>query len=250
MRVVPEKTETRARNGRAKHRHFADAGQHRLVQIARVVRAAGDVGENGKAACDQHYRHDGKAVQTVGEVHRVARPGQHKVNKGQEKPAHLPRQIFEKRYIKGGFDRRGGARVKPDAGKERDEREQRVFVLGAQPLRVFENQLAVIVNPADHAETEHDEQRNPGVFHPQIRPEEHGDADAQDDERAAHGRRACFFQVGLRAVVAHVLPHLQAAQKGDHPPAKADGEQERGQRAEDDARGEVGEGVERAEPVA
>ena len=250
VRVVPEKTQPRARNGRAEHRHFTDTGQHRLVQIARVVRAAGNVGKHRKAACDQHHRHDGEAVEAVGQVHRVARPGQDEIDEGEEEPAHLPRDVFEERHVERGFDRRGGAQVEPDAGKEGDEREQRVFVLGAQPLRVFENELAVVVNPADHAETEHDEQRNPGVFHPQIRPEEHGDADAQDDERAAHRRRTRFFQMRLRAVVAHVLPHLQAAQKRNHPPAKADGEEKRGQRAEDDARGEVGEGVERAEPVA
>ena len=230
--------------------HFACAGNGGLVQVVGEVGVTGDVGEDSKAASDEDNGHDGEAVKAVGEVDGVARTGEDEVNEGDEDPAHVPAEVFEERDDEGGFYRAGSAQVEPDGGEEGDEREQGVFVFGAQALWVFEDEFAVVVNPADGTEAEHDEEGDPGVFDAQIRPEQHGDADAEDDERAAHCRCAGFFQVGLRAIVADVLPHLQAFEESYHRAAAAKREKQGGEGAEDDARGEVGKGVERGDVAA
>ncbi len=72
-------------------------------------------------------------------------------------------------------------------------------------------------------------------------------ASASDDQHAAHGRRALFGQMGLGPVVAHMLPHLEPPEPGDHGLAEKKAHDQRGQDRAGAPEGDVLEDIEPAE---
>jgi hypothetical protein len=67
----------------------------------------------------------------------------------------------------------------------------------------------------DGAERERDEEHDPQQPVGQIAPEQRGDADRDQNQRASHRRRARLGEVRARAVVAHRLPDLVGGELAD-----------------------------------
>ena len=73
------------------------------------------------------------------------------------------------------------------------------------------------------------------------------DADADQDQHAAHGRRAALGQVRLHAVVADRLADLQLGQAADHPGPEGQADQQRRHGRHHRAEGQVLEDAQEAE---
>ena len=116
--------------------------------------------------------------------------------------------------------------------------------LRRQALRILVHHLAVVVDPADGAEGERDEQHHPEETVRQVAPEQRGDADREQDQRAAHGRRSRLGEVRLRAVVAHCLADLVGGELADHVRPEDQGDRKRGQAGQHRAQRDVVEDVE------
>jgi len=82
-------------------------------------------------------------------------------------------------------------------------------------LRVLVDHLAVVVGPAHGAEAQGHHQHRPHQAVRKVHPQEGGDADREQDQHAAHGRGAVFFQVRLRAIGTHRLADLHLHQLAD-----------------------------------
>ena len=101
--------------------------------------------------------------------------------------------------------------------------------------------LDVVVGESDGAEGERGTNGDPDEGIGRIGPEHRGQQDGDDDEDAAHGGRAGFFLVRLRAVFADVLADLEFAQLLDHVGADEHGDQQRRERGKDGAKREIAE---------
>ncbi len=79
----------------------------------------------------------------------------------------------------------------------------------------------------------------------EIGPEQRGDEDCDGDQQAAHGRRAGFFLMGLRAFFADVLADLKVAQALNYDRADDESGEKRGEAGEGGAEREIAEDAER-----
>ena len=104
--------------------------------------------------------------------------------------------------------------------------------------------LDVVVGETDGAEGERGTDGDPDEGIGGVGPEHGGQQNGDDDEDAAHGGRAGFFLVRLRAVFADVLADLEFAQLLDDVGADEECDQQRGKRGKDGAKSEVAEDAE------
>ena len=71
-RVEPQEAEAGAEHRAADDRKFAGARHEVDLQIVGEDRVAGEIGDDAEARRRDHHRHDGEAVEAVGQVHRIA----------------------------------------------------------------------------------------------------------------------------------------------------------------------------------
>ncbi len=116
---------------------------------------------------------------------------------------------------------------------------------GGQTQVAMFGDLGIIVHKADRAIGQQRQHRDPDIGVAQVRPQQRGDHDRNDDQHAAHGGRAGFLLVRLGSFFANVLADLELAQLGDQPRSQRDAEKQRGQAGEGGARGYVAEDAER-----
>ncbi|MCY1441599.1 hypothetical protein D9M71_579190 [compost metagenome] len=108
-----------------------------------------------------------------------------------------------------------------------------------QPTGVFLDDLAVVIDPANGAEQQGNDQHHPDVTVAQVGPQQGADADGREDQRTTHRRGTGLGQMRLRTIIAHGLANLANLQGTDHPWPQAQGQGQRGQHTENPAQGQV-----------
>ena len=96
------------------------------------------------------------------------------------------------------------------------------FCFAVRPKIALVHHLRVIVDESDDAECQQRKHRDPDIEVPQIGPEQRRHHDADDDQHAAHGRRAGLLLMRFRAVFANVLADLKFAQLAESATAPAE----------------------------
>ncbi len=207
----------------------------------------GDIGEDAQAAADHHGRHDGQAVEPVGQVDRIRRAHDHAESEDDEperaqRIGHVLEEGHDQVVQRGhgrcvparGTRRQPGRpptarrtwrapRAPSDCGAppcgsrppSRSRRTRRVTSSTTQRKRLERSPHSSVVNPID-----------------------------EQDQRAAHGRRAGLGEVRLRTVVAHRLADLVGGELADHQRAEDQRDRERGEAGEHRAQRDVVEHVE------
>src|SRR5262249_54033862 len=89
-----------------------------------------------------------------------------------------------------------------------------------------------VVKKSDRSEAHQPEQRHPHIGITKVRPKQRRNHDRNDDEHAAHRRRARLFLMRFRTVLANVLPDLKFAQPRDQPGPENDAQEKRSQAGE------------------
>ena len=79
IRVEPQEAEARARERRAEDEQLAGVRNRRNRQVVREHRVAARVREHAERRGDERRRHDGEAIEPVGEIHRVAHADDHEI---------------------------------------------------------------------------------------------------------------------------------------------------------------------------
>ncbi len=215
--VEPQKSQARARDRATEHGEFAGAGDVRETEIFRKHRIAGNVGEYSKGAADHHGRHDCQPVQSVGQIDRIAGADNHEIGHDDEADrAERVRHILEKRHNEFGLGRQIGGKRDIAGGRNPDHRLPEELGARRQSLGITIDDFSVVVHPADRAETQGHPKHDPYQAVLQIRPQQGGEDYRDQNQRAAHGRRAGLGQMRLGAVIAHRLPDLVRGQPSDH----------------------------------
>ena len=209
----------------------------------RVDRAAGHVGEHAERRADHHHRHDRQAVEAVGEVHRVAGADDHEVGQRDE-AEHAERiaDVLEERHASGRPWAAGSGREAATAPRRRTARSTRKLELSRNAERQVER--GERCRSATARNTSRASACPPGPCAPPCasrRPSRsrrsrasrparsrrsgcvqsnHSSVETpmrDQDQHAAHGRRAALDQVRLHAVAAHRLADLQRGQARGSP---------------------------------
>jgi hypothetical protein len=143
-----------------------------------------------------HHRHNGQAVQPVGQVHGVAGADDDKGAEGNEEPAEIDLDGFEE-----GDGKLGGERRLADLGDDRGGDQRRDTFdndldTTAEALGRLLGDFEIIVVEPDGAIDEGEKQDHPNIWIAQIAPEQDRDGDAGQDHQPAHRRRALLLQKG------------------------------------------------------
>ncbi len=206
---------------------------------------AGDIGEDGERAGDHDSRHDGEPVQAIGQVHRIAAADDDEIGQHDEADgAQRQRQILEERHDEFGLGRHRRRIEQVDGDAEADQRLPEIFLARRQAFRVAVHDLAPVIDPADDAEAQRRHQHHPDESVAEVCPQQRGDGDGDQDQRAAHGRRAGLDQMRLRTVVTHGLADLVLGQLANQARADDEGDDERRQRRQHCAQRDVVEDIE------
>jgi hypothetical protein len=104
-------------------------------------------------------------------------------------------------------------------GGDADQRLPEILLARAHAFRILVHHLAVVIHPAHCAEAQRDDQHRPDQTVRQVTPQQRGHSDDDQNQHAAHGRGAVFFQVGLRTIGTHSLAVFHGGQLADHGPA-------------------------------
>ncbi len=158
---------------------------------------ADHVGEHAERRADHHRGHDRESVEAVGEVHGIARSDDHEVRQ-QHEAEHAERigDVLEERHDQVGARRqvdveaageplphqhpdlvgrrRGDREREIERGGQADHRLPEVLLPRAHALRIAMDDLAVVVDPADPAETERHDQRHPHEAVGEVGPQQRG----------------------------------------------------------------------------
>ena len=108
-------------------------------------------------------------------------------------------------------------------------------------------QFEDVVGRTDAAESDQSDQRDLHEPVAELPPQQHGHDYADDNQCAAHGRRALFGLMRLRAFLADVLANLEFAQPFNHIRPDQQGDEQRGERGKRSPKGKVPKDAERAE---
>ena len=120
-RVEPQEAEAGADHRAADDRELAGAGHEMDLQVVGEDRVAGEIGDEAEARRRDHHRHDGEAVEAVGEVDRIAGADDDEGGDRHEEPAEIDDQVLEEREGQRGRQRRHAGPGDDEAGDSGDD---------------------------------------------------------------------------------------------------------------------------------
>ena len=246
--VEPQEGEPGAGQRAADYRELAGAGYVGKAQILGEHRVPGDVSEDTECTADHDRRHDRETVEAVGQIHRVAGADDHEVGHDDEaERAERIGDVLEERHDEFGLCRQVGVESDDKRGDDADQRLPRELGSCRQPLRIAPHHFAVVIDPAHGTEAERHHQHHPHGAVLEVSPQQRRHHNRDQDQCAAHGRRAGFGQMRLRAVVAHGLADLVRGQPAYHHRPDRERDEQRRQARQHRAQRDVAEHVERAD---
>ena len=191
------------------------------LQILGEHIVADHIGDHAEGGGGDHHRHDGQAVEAVGEVHGVGEAADRDHAEGDVEPAEIDQQVLEHREGDRGGQGVGfavlmGAVADQDEGGDAGDGEldQDLGQAGDAGRGLF-GDLGVVVEKAQGPVAEGDQQHHPDIEVLQVRPQQGADQQPGQDHEPAHGRGAGLLDdVALDAFLAD---RLAAALFGAHP---------------------------------
>jgi len=131
-------------------------------------------------------------------------------------------------------------------GKETNHGLPEILFARRHAARVLVDDLAVVVDPADHAIAKGDENHDPDKAIGEVGPQQRGHGNAEQNQHAAHGRRARFHQMRLRTVLTDSLADLHRGQLANHRRAADEPDQQRGDGGHHRAKSQITEHAQEA----
>ncbi len=217
------------------------------MQVAGKVDVTGSPGDQGKAPRNHHGRHDGQAVETVGQVDRVGGANDDKVGQHDKHQAKLRHHILEERHHQLGLALMGCSRIEEHRHRQRYRGLPEILPARDQAVGVLAHHLEVVVGKADGTVGTQHKQHQPDIGVVEAAPEQHRRKNRSNDHQATHGRGTPLAEVGLGTIVADHLTKLQDLQATYQAWPHPEGNPQSGDDRQDGAKRQVGEDVEEGE---
>ena len=220
------------------------------AQVLRGVDATEQIAEDRECAGDDDREPGREAIQSVGQIHRIRARRRHKRHEPEiDRPGENPRVILEERQL-GGIRRhavrqRKHQQIDAQSNPERHLADQ--LPARDEPLRLAAYNLQIVVEKSDQSHPEGRHKRDDDVPAVEPRPQQRGHDGRQNDDQAAHRRRAALAVMTRRTLGPHDLTDLVLLQLPNDPRSNDEGEQQRGdgraRRAERDVVEEIEQDV-------
>src|SRR5262245_10923784 len=173
--IEPEEAEAGADQGPADDGKLAGPWHEMDLQIFGEQRIADEIGDEAEGGGGDHHRHDGEAVETIGEVHGVAGTDNDEGAEGYKQPAEVDQHVLEEGNGECGGERRLADRGNDPGGNERDGRLDNEPYAPAGAFHRLAGHFEVVVIKADGTIDEGNDQHHPDIRVMQIAPEQRGD---------------------------------------------------------------------------
>jgi hypothetical protein len=160
------------------------------LQIVGEHRVSGKIGDHAETRRCDHHRDDGKAVESVGEVHRIARADNDEHGKQHEEPAEVEHRLLQERKYQRGGERRVTEPNQREAGKECNGSFDDEPDTAAKTLMRLLGHFQIIVVEAHQPEAERHPQHDPDVRIGRVCPQKRRHQHPGQDHQSAHGRRS------------------------------------------------------------
>src|ERR1700704_5819776 len=171
-RVEPQESQSRAQYRAAQHREFARAGDVIDLQVIREHGVADEICDHAEACRRNHHRDDGKAIETVGQVDRIAGADNDEGAEHHEEPAEIQHHVLEEWNHQGGRERVASEPGQRVAGGEREDGFDRKPEAAGEAAMALLGHLQIIVVEADEAETQRYRQHDPDIGVDRIGPQQ------------------------------------------------------------------------------
>jgi hypothetical protein len=180
------------------------------------------------------------------QIDRVRGADQHHHAENPKEPAEVDHDVLQEGNGKAGFHALRAQLDEPDDRQGADHDLGQQLEPAGQAVGAAPGELQHVVGKADRAEADRDVEDRPHEAVGQIRPQQGRHAERQEDEEAAHGRRARLGQhVGFRPVVADRLSRaLLGLQPLNDARADDEADDQRRQHGAAAAEGQIAEQVE------
>ena len=133
------------------------------LQIIGKNRIARQIGDQSEGCGCNHHRHNRQAVQTIGEVDRIARRHNHKTAKGKEENAEIKHHFLEEgKGQTGGQTRRSDTRHR-DTGHHRNHKFQHQTRFAGKAFMALLGDFEIIIIKADQPEAQGHRHDNPDI---------------------------------------------------------------------------------------
>src|SRR3984885_10763900 len=213
----------------------------------RIDKVARDIGDEPERRGADHDRHDGEAVEPVGQIDRIAERDDDEWAEQQEGPAEIEHEAAHERH--GKLGRAIGADTHQRiTGERSDDIFAKQARTAREPTFRLLRDFQVIVVKADHGEAGSDEQHDPNIRAFEIGPKQSRDKQPEQDHEPAHGRRALLgekmrsWPIGTDRLALSLFP----TKGGDYLRTEEEDEKKPRPRSAERAEGEVSEKVESA----
>ena len=240
--VEPQKTQARRDDGGAEHRHLADTGNIRDLEVVGELEMAGHVGDQGVSRGGGHDRSDGETIQAVGKVDGVGRPDDHQHGERDIPDAQVRPDVLQEGNGEDAAEI--GLPVKNYHPGQGDGHLEKELGPGGKAAAALALEFQGIVNEADHRESRRHKKGDRNVEIHDVGQEHRRGHQGENDERPSHRRRARLYRVSWRTVLADRLAHLRGRQGANQVGTQEKRDQQSHQRGQRGAKGDVAEDVE------
>ncbi|MND60341.1 hypothetical protein D3C80_515660 [compost metagenome] len=175
--VEPEKTQTGTDQCAAEHDQLTGARHVRNQQVFGEFHVTRQVAEDTQGTTDHDRRHDRQAIEAISQVHGVARTDDDEVGQDHETDPQRDGDILEHWHDQRGFDAGRCSHIKEDRRTEAKHRLPEIFPAAWQAARVLLDHLAVVIDPANGAKQQGNDQYHPHVAVGQVSPQQSADTD-------------------------------------------------------------------------
>src|SRR5579862_491668 len=241
--VEPEEAEARRRERAAEDRELARARDVRDLEVLGDLRVARGVGEDRVRPARDHDGSDREPVEPVGQVDGVRRADDDDRAEGDVPEPQIRVHVLQEGHRE--MPAVLGHEVDPRRREPRDRELEEKANPTRDPGRAPSPYLRVVVEEADQAVADGDEQRDPDVDVVQVGEEYRREHEREDDEHAAHRRRAGLGGVVRWTVAADRLPDLERREPPDERRPEEERARERGEAGQKRPEGDVLEDVQR-----
>ena len=172
--IVPQEAQTAPYEGCRKNQDLACTGHVVNIEIAGEIDATHRVGNDAQRSGRDHNGHDRQPIKTIGQIHRVGGTRNNEHAEGDEEPAHVDQNVFEKRQCQLAREFHGMHPGCHNACNACDQKPNAQTHTAGKTCVTVCRDFLVVIQKTDETEAYGHEKQHPDVTIVEPRPEQGG----------------------------------------------------------------------------